>query len=448
MSLWHPFFLIFFDDFKYFFARCVYKTFYILFIRFYYFFARLISPFNKKASLWVSGRKNIINSIQAALKNDNAQKFWMHCASLGEYEQGRPVLEKLRQRYPHYKSVLTFFSPSGYEVKKNSGDADYIFYLPMDSKNNANAFLNAVKPSLIIFIKYDYWYYYLKEAKARNITLLLVSAIFLQGSIFFKWYGKLHREMLGFFSHLFVQNENSKSLLQSINVEKVSVSGDTRFDRVLQVASEQKTFPVIEQFISNKKTIVAGSTWVDDDEVLDHFTNTHPQLKFIIAPHSTEAPRIKECSSLYHFSITYSACRILFENNKALPEKINTLIIDNIGMLKSLYRYATICYVGGGFGNDGIHNILEAAVYYKPVLFGPQFYKFAEAVELKEKSGAIDITDAIELEKQFEELLKDEGFYKNACHISGEFVKKNAGATGIIINYIQANRLLTSLSNN
>lgn len=426
----------------------MYKLLYILFIKLYVFTAKLIAPFNHKAALWVKGRKNVLKNVKAALSNDSSKKIWVHCASLGEYEQGKPIIEKLKELYPNHKSVLTFFSSSGFEIKKNSHEADYIFYLPMDSKKNAKAFLDIVQPALIIIIKYDYWYYYLKEAHARHITLLLASVIFLPGFSFFQWYGTLQREMAHYFSHFFVQTENSKQLLHSISINNVSVTGDTRFDRVLQVASEQKNFADIVQFVNNRKTIVAGSTWIDDDEALDHFTNTHPELRFIIAPHSIEAMRIKECKSLYHFSITYSEYTSLSEANKQLPEDINTIIIDNIGILKFLYRYATICYVGGGFGNDGIHNILEAAVYYKPVLFGPKFDKFYEAVELTEKGGAFDVEDALELENQLQELLNNKKLYADACSISGEYVKSNAGATNAIVNYIQANRLLTSLSNN
>jgi 3-deoxy-D-manno-octulosonic-acid transferase len=429
---------------KHFFAPCMDKIAYILFIRLYPVIAGILSPFNKKAALWLKGRKNIFQKIKTALQNDDSKKIWMHCSSLGEFEQGRPLLEKLKEVYPDYKSVLTFFSPSGYEVKQNSNDAGYIFYLPIDSKKNAADFFDTVQPSLIIFIKYDYWYYYLKEAHERNIPLLLASGIFLPHFSFFKWYGKMRREMLTFFTHLFVQTENSKKLLQTINITNASVSGDTRFDRVLEVAAEEKKLNDILQFIGDKKTIVAGSTWTDDDEELDHFANTHPELRFIIAPHDIGESRIKECKSLYHFSITYSEYKNFIASKIPVTENIYTLIIDNIGMLKFLYRYATVCYVGGGFGNDGIHNILEAAVYYKPVLFGPEIDNFPEAVELIEKGGAFDVEDALELEKQLEELLTDEKLYKEACDVAGEFVKNNTGATSIITKYIQENLLLTS----
>jgi 3-deoxy-D-manno-octulosonic-acid transferase len=418
------------------------KFFYILFIKLYPLGAALLSPFNNKAALWLKGRKNIFTTIESTIAQDTSKKIWMHCASLGEFEQGRPVLEKFKELYADHKLVLTFFSPSGYEVQKNNRAADYIFYLPIDSSKNARKFLDSINPSLVLFVKYEYWYYYLKEVHERKIPLLLVSGIFLPTFSFFKWYAKMRREMLHFFTHFFVQTEQSKQLLQSISITKVSVSGDTRFDRVLQLASEQRPFNEIAHFAGNTKTIVAGSTWTDDDEALDHFANTHPELKFIIAPHDIGKERLKECIALYKHAVLYSDYIKLLKENKSPDKEVNTLIIDNIGILKFLYRYATICYVGGGFGNNGIHNILEAAVYYKPVLFGPAYDKFAEAIELIDKGGAFDVEDAIELEDQLEELLSDENLYKEASNIAGEYVKHNSGATNAVMKYIQENRLL------
>lgn len=420
------------------------KLFYIIFVKLYPFVAALISPFNNKAKLWIKGRKNIFDEIKTAIANNQSKKIWMHCASLGEYEQGRPLLEKFKELYPAYKLVLTFFSPSGYEVQQNNKLADYVFYLPIDSSANAKKFLDLIQPSAILFIKYEFWYYYLKEIHARKITLLLVSGLFLPSFSFFKWYGKMRREMLHFFTHFFVQNESSKQLLLSININNVTVSGDTRFDRVLQVASELKTFSEIERFINQTKTIVAGSTWTEDDEALDHYANTHAEYKFIIAPHDISKERLKECCTLYRHSIFYSQYVALLNKNEAISKRINTIIIDNIGSLKFLYRYATVAFIGGGFGNDGIHNILEAAVYYKPVLFGPAFENFSEATELIDKGGAFDVEDAIELEDQLEELLNNDELYAEACSIAGEYVKNNAGATNAIINYIQAKRLFVN----
>ncbi|SFQ33932.1 3-deoxy-D-manno-octulosonic acid transferase [Parafilimonas terrae] len=422
----------------------MFTFFYNIFIKLYPIGAAIISPFNEKAALWIKGRKNIFNKISAAIADDTSLKIWMHCSSLGEFEQGRPLLEKFRQLHPSYKLVLTFFSPSGYEVQKNNKVADYIFYLPVDSKPNAKKFVQLIRPSLVVFVKYEYWYYYLKEINKRNIPLILVSGIFFPGFSFFQWYGKLQRQMLTFFTHFFVQTEDSKNLLHSINVNNVTVSGDTRFDRVLEVASELKQFPVIENFISDKKVVVAGSTWTEDDEALDHFANTRPELRFIVAPHDISKERLEECCKLYKHAILFSEYEKAIAGSQPLPNNINTLIIDNIGTLKFLYRYATICYVGGGFGDDGIHNILEAAVYYKPVLFGPAFDKFYEALQLIDKGGAFDVEDAIELEAQLDDLLQDEYLYRQACRIAGDYVKDNAGATGIIMKYIQEKRLLTS----
>lgn len=418
------------------------KFFYNIFIRLYPLTVRLIAPFNNKAKLWIRGRKDIFTQIEKALSGNTAPVIWMHCASLGEFEQGRPVLEKFKESYPNYKLLLTFFSPSGYEIQKNNKLAHHTFYLPIDSVKNAKRFLDLVNPSLVVFVKYEYWYYYLKQVYTRKIPLLLVSGIFMPEFSFFKWYGTMRREMLRFFTWFFLQTEQSKQLLQSINVTNVSIAGDTRFDRVLQVASTHKAIPQIESFINQHRTIVAGSTWTDDDEVLDHFANTHPELRFIIAPHDIEKDRIAECTTLYKHSILYSAWLEKLRRNEPLDETINTLIIDNIGLLKFLYHYAAICYVGGGFNSAGIHNILEAAVYYKPVVFGPANEKFAEANYLIEKGGAFDVEDSIELEDQLEELLSDEKLYKDACLIAGDYVHANAGATGIIMDYIQANRLL------
>jgi len=417
------------------------KFFYILFIRLYTPAAAMLSFFNQKAASWINGRKQIFSKIEAALKNDTSKKIWMHCASLGEFEQGRPLLEKLKEIYPDHKQVLSFFSPSGYEVQKNSKTADYIFYLPIDSKQNAAKFLDLVRPVLILFVKYEYWYYYLKEAHARKIPLLLVSGIFLPKYSFFQWYGKMRRAMLGYFTHFFVQTERSQELLQSINIHNVSVTGDTRFDRVLEVAAEERSYPEIEKFISGKKTIVAGSTWLEDDEELDHFANTHPEFSFIIAPHDVSKDRVKECCKLYRNPILYSVYRNAEPGQKPAAN-INTLIIDNIGILKFLYRYATVCYVGGGFGSDGIHNILEAAVYYKPVLFGPEYENFFEATELVERGGAFDVEDALDLEQQLNDLLSDENLYTTASRIAGDYVRNNGGATYAIIHFIQENRLL------
>jgi len=425
------------------------KFFYTVFLQLYRLGALVISPFNNKAKLWIKGRKNIFDTIEKKLVNDHNPRIWIHCSSLGEFEQARPLIELLKKTYSNCSIVLTFFSPSGYEYRKNYAGVDHIFYLPFDSSQNAQKFLDVTHPRLVIFIKYEFWYYYLTEAKKRNIALLLVSAVFRNNQPFFQWYGHFHLAMLDCFTHVFVQNESSLKLLEKIDFKKASISGDTRFDRVLEVAHNFKHFPEIENFCTGKTVIVAGSTWPEDDEALDHYANTHPDLRFIIAPHDIGETRLKECEKLYHFSIRYS--QFVQEKQKTeVPvfdiqnRNANTLIIDNIGSLKYLYAYATICYVGGAFGGDGVHNVLEAAVYSKPVVFGPVYEKYSEAVELEKEGGAFSVIDTIELEETFNELLEDENLYNSAATSAGKYVQSKTGATENVIRYIQEKRLLTN----
>jgi 3-deoxy-D-manno-octulosonic-acid transferase len=367
----------------------------------------------------------------------------MHCASLGEFEQGLPVLEELRKQYPSHKILLSFFSPSGYQVRKNYPGVDHVFYLPMDSPSHASRFLNIVQPSLILFVKYEFWYFYLQEADQRNIPLLLVSGIFRKDQLFFKWYGGINRRMLSFFTCMFLQNQESADLLKSIHCQKQTlISGDTRFDRVIDIADSFEPIVIIDQFCNGQRTIVAGSTWTEDDEALDHFANTNPSLQFIIAPHIIEEERIQECLSLYKHSMLYSVYQKLQDEGAEIPTHINVLIIDNVGMLSSLYHYATICYIGGGFGDDGIHNALEAAVYGKPVVFGPVYDKYFEAEELLDCGGAFSVEDALQLEKLLQELLENTKLYENASQASCRYVRGKAGATGKVIGYIQEKRLL------
>ena len=416
---------------------------YRIFIWLYPKMAWLLSFTNQKARLWLAGRRNIFKKLATAFHKNEAPVIWMHCASLGEFEQGLPVLENLKKQYPSYCLLLTFFSPSGYEVRKNYKGADHIFYLPIDSPSHANRFLNIVQPSLILFVKYEFWYYYLHEAKHRNIPLLLVSGIFRKDQAFFKWYGGMYRKILSYFSYFFVQNQSSADLLHGIGLhEQVMVSGDTRFDRVISISADFEPLSLINDFCKDHSVIVAGSTWTEDDEELDHFANTHSSVRFIIAPHMIEEERLKECLSLYKNSILYSEYEKLLEHGSTIPANIHVLIIDNVGMLSRLYHYATICYVGGGFGYDGIHNILEAAVYGKPVVFGPEYEKYFEADELIDCGGAFSIEDALELEKLLEELLEEKELYQTAAKASMQYVQNKRGATGKVMQYIQENLLL------
>lgn len=418
---------------------------YRLFVWLYPLIARIIGLGNEKARLWVTGRKKLFEKLSSAFYKNQQPVIWIHCASLGEFEQGLPVLEGLKTTHPDHQILLTFFSPSGYEVRKNHTSADHIFYLPMDSPRHADRFLDIVQPSLVIFVKYEFWFYYLREVRNREIPLLLVSGIFREDQPFFKWYGSLHRKMLSAFSWLLVQNTSSARLLQSIGItNNVLISGDTRFDRVIRIAEQFEPIPAIEQFCGSYPTIVAGSTWTEDDEELDHFANTHPETRWIIAPHVIESERLEECLQLYKHAMRYSSYCSALEKNEPIPADLNVLIIDNMGMLSRLYHYASIAYVGGGFGDDGIHNILEAAVYQVPVVFGPVYDKYAEAEEMIDKGGAFVIEDALGLEKLLQELLEKKEMYAFAAKAAGQYVRSKAGATEKVLRLIQEKRLLTS----
>jgi 3-deoxy-D-manno-octulosonic-acid transferase len=366
----------------------------------------------------------------------------MHCASLGEFEQGRPVLEKLRERYPAHRILLTFFSPSGYEIRRDFKGVDWVFYLPLDGPGAAPRFFDIVQPSLVIFVKYEYWYYYLKQARLRGIPLLLISAFFRRNMIFFKWYGYLYRRMLSFFDHLFVQNEQSLSLLASIGLEgSCTVAGDTRFDRVIGIAAKSDPIPEIEKFTGAKKAIIAGSTWNEDEETIAKaFSKLNdPSLLLIIAPHEIHEKHLAAIERLFPHSMRFSKLRMDTE-----PGATNCLIIDNIGMLSRLYKYAYIAYVGGGFNKSGIHNILEAAVYGKPVIWGPHYEKFNEAIEMIALKTGFAIKNDTELTACILDLLQNDEVYKSACIHAAGYVNQNAGATNRILGWIQEKRLLTN----
>jgi 3-deoxy-D-manno-octulosonic-acid transferase len=398
---------------------------------------------NTKARRWVDGRKGLLDKVkQEGLQNDGAKRIWMHCASLGEFEQGRPLLELLRARYPGVKIILSFFSPSGYEVMKEYKGADHIYYLPMDSPSNAATFIDAIDPSLVLWVKYEFWYYYLAELKKRNICTLLVSGIFRENQPFFKWYGGIWRKMTGCFTHFFVQNEFSEELLRSlVTTENITVTGDTRFDRVITIARNFEAVPHIDKFCGAQQVVVAGSTWEEDEIELMHFVQSHPEIKFIIAPHEIDEENLTDVKKEFPGSVFYSE---LEKANGNFNEEAHVLIIDNIGMLSRLYRYATIAYVGGGFGADGVHNVLEAAVYGKPVVFGPVFEKFDEAIGLKESGGAVSASGPLELEAILSNLFSDEAQRNIMGMAAGKYVQENTGASSKIIDFIQEKRLLTN----
>ncbi|HMC99954.1 MAG TPA: glycosyltransferase N-terminal domain-containing protein [Ferruginibacter sp.] len=415
---------------------------YNIFLLLYSIGIRVASLWKPKAKKWLQGRKGLFGSLSEKLATKNGKRIWMHCASLGEFEQGRPLLEAIREREPSSYIVLSFFSPSGYEVTKDYKGVDLVLYLPMDSSSNAKRFIDAIDPSLVLWVKYEYWFYYLDELKRRNIPVILVSGIFRKRQPFFKWYGAIWRRMLKSFTHFFVQNEMSKALLESIGVvDRITITGDTRFDRVIEIAKYFQPVPFIEGFCGNAIVIVAGSTWEEDEVELLHYVKIHPEIKFIIAPHEINADNIASVKKEFANSFCYSE----FENAGTTQQQTgNVLIIDNIGMLSRLYNYATIAYVGGGFGSDGVHNVLEAAVYGKPVVFGPEYEKYDEAIGLLEAGGGESISGPLGLEKVIDDLLDNDEERREKRTAARDFVYANEGASRKIINFIQENRLLTS----
>ncbi|MCW3467926.1 3-deoxy-D-manno-octulosonic acid transferase [Chitinophaga nivalis] len=390
-----------------------------------------------KAQRWLKGRQDW----QLRMRQQGvgtSPVVWIHAASLGEFEQGKPVLEAIRAQYPQYKILLTFFSPSGYEVRKDYKGADYVYYLPLDTRGNARDFLDIVKPSLAIFIKYEFWYHFLTELHTRRIPTLLVSGIFREKQVFFKAWGGMFRRLLQQLTHIFVQNDASLVLLQNIGLTQVSRSGDTRFDRVAALLTEQTSLPLIDNFAAGQQLVVAGSSWPSDEQVLATWWHSRqqPGLKLIIAPHEIHDAHIEAIVALFPTAVRYTALKA-----GAVPADV--LIIDNIGMLMALYRYATLAYVGGGFDKDGIHNLLEPAVYSKPVIIGPEFKKYFEAVELVAEKGALVVQDAETLRSSVDALLSDKNYYQQTAAIAGNYVAANTGATHKILQYIQEKRFLS-----
>lgn len=404
---------------------------YSLIIHLYAFFIELISPFHKKARLMRLGQWKT-NGILREKIDRNAKYIWFHASSLGEFEQGRPLIEKIKAEHPEYKILLTFFSPSGYEVRKNYGGADVVCYLPFDTPYRVKKFLDLSKPVMAIFIKYEFWDNYLSELKRRNIPVYIVSAIFRKEQLFFKWYGGMYRKVLSYFTHIFVQDDASRELLSKYGVTNVSVFGDTRFDRVQDVYKNTKQVPMVDLFVNNNRsdnqlTMVAGSSWQQDEEVYLNYFNEHPELKLIIAPHEIHKDHLKHIESM----LKRPSIRLSEATEKDIKGK-SCLIVDSFGLLSSIYRYGDLAYIGGGFG-AGIHNVLEAAVYGIPVIFGPKYQKFKEARDLLQVGGAFSITDEKTFESKMEELSTYRDLLEAAGAAAGDFVKSNIGATNRII---------------
>lgn len=389
---------------------------------------KLLALFSPKMKLFVAGRKNVFSILKEKIQVTD-RTIWFHAASLGEYEQGLPVIEKIKKQYPEHKIIVTFFSPSGYEVRKNNTVADVTLYLPLDTFSNAKKFLSLTHPDFVFFIKYEYWPNYLHELKKRNIKTYLISGIFRDNQAFFKWYGGLYRKALKSFNFFFVQNENSKKLANSIGLNNVLVSGDTRFDRVLSILERDNTLDYIEQFKNNTTTIVIGSSWPKDEELLVRYINTASnKVKFIIAPHNIKLEQISTLKNqIQKNTILYSE-----KENKSLSE-YQVFIIDTIGILTKIYSYADIAYVGGGFGNPGVHNILEPATFGIPIVIGPNYSHFIEATALVNKKGCMSISNFEELKTTLDELVFNTNQRKEQGAICKNFILENKGATDLIL---------------
>ena len=395
---------------------------------------KLLALFSPKIKLFVKGRKTVFQTLANKI-NVEDKTIWFHAASLGEFEQGLPVIEKIKIQFPNHKIVVTFFSPSGYEVRKNNTIADVTIYLPLDTKSNAQKFLKLVHPDLVFFIKYEYWPNYLNELKKLDIKTYLISGIFRENQAFFKWYGGFYRNALKSFAYFFVQNESSKLLLQSLGFKNVKISGDTRFDRVVSILERDNSLDFIEKFKNNTTTIVIGSSWPKDESLLVNFINqTNEKVKYIIAPHNIKTEQIQDLKN------SISKKTILFsEKENTDLSTYDVLIVDTIGILTKIYSYADIAYVGGGFGNAGLHNILEPATFGIPIIVGPNFSNFAEAVALVHQEGCVSISNQNELKDAFSNLISNEDIRYEKGHICSTFVQMNKGATDIILKHIGTN---------
>lgn len=415
-----------FENVNFSFMVFIYNSFIFIYVS----LIRITSLFNRKANLWVKGRKNIFEKLQDAIPRD-VDLIWFHCASLGEFEQGRPVIEEIKKRNPGFKILLTFFSPSGYEIRKNYSGADYVFYLPADTKRNAKKWIEIVKPKIVVFIKYEFWYHYINELAKAKMPLYLISAKFRSNQIFFRWYGSWYAKMLKSFRHFFVQDTLSAELLSKSGIKNISITGDTRFDRVYAISKTAKQIQIAESFCKNRFIIVAGSTWPKDEALLAAYLNQAPEnIKMIIAPHEIEENKLANLSGL----LRVNHVKFSKSGNSDLAN-MRVLIIDNIGMLSSLYQYANISFIGGGFGK-GIHNILEAATFGVPVIFGPKYYKFKEAADLINNGGAFSINNYKQFKNLIDKLTINNELLKTSGETCKKYVESGIGASNIIVDKI------------
>lgn len=401
-------------------------------IHLYYLAALLASPFHKKAKLWIQGRKNIFQEIETKCKG-KSDIVWFHCASLGEFEQGKPFIEKVKKEHPETSILLTFFSPSGYTIRKNDPIAEFVFYLPIDTIENAKRFIKIVNPKFAVFVKYEYWFNYMTQLDQHRIPFFYISAIFRKDQYLFKWYGSWFVQQLKKCTQFFVQDDNSINLMKQLNISKVIKTGDTRFDRVYQISNQTFDLPYITQFKNGSKLIVAGSTWEPDDKILKNFLDQNQTtFKLILAPHEIDSRRIQFMKDLFidFRVICYSEMK-----NEDLSE-YQVFIVDTIGILNKMYKYSDYSYIGGAFGS-GLHNILEAAVFGVPLFFGPKFSKFKEARDLVQLEGAFSIQNDEQIIQKITLLEMRQEEYDKTCNICKKYVTKNRGAVDLIYSEVK-----------
>jgi 3-deoxy-D-manno-octulosonic-acid transferase len=389
--------------------------------------------FLPKAALFVNGRKGLLERVQSDLSKEQRQRVWFHCASLGEFEQARPIIELLKQKYPQYAIVITFFSPSGYVIRKNYALADYVYYLPLDSQKNASTFIAAVKPKLSFFVKYEVWYHYLNRLKNSKLPVFLISANFRQNHIYFKWYGAFFRKMLQQFTHIFCQNEFSDKLLLGIGYKQSSVSKDTRFDRVFEHVQQVNAIETIESFVVGKQVLVAGSSYAKEEQIIAAALSGNDDWKIIIAPHHIQPERITAIEKQFakYITIRYSQ----LPSRKLMEAQV--LIVDNIGLLSSIYQYASCAFIGGGFGKSGLHNMLEAAAFGMPILIGPNnLQKFPESLDLINAGACFVVQSSVEVENLLHEWKQQPTLRTEAAQLAKRFISEGRGATNHIMVFV------------
>jgi len=390
---------------------------------------KLVSSKNPKAKKWINGRKGLLKKIKNE-KELSEKVVWVHCASLGEFEQGRPLIEEIKRRYPEKKILLTFFSPSGFEVQKNYANADYIYYLPADTRRNAKRFIKYCNPEVVFFIKYEYWFNFLSVLKKKRVPVYFVSSIFRKDQLFYKWYGGWYRKMLKMVTHFFLQNQESADLLSSLKINSFSITGDTRFDRVAHILENVKPIPAVEQFLGNQKAIIAGSSWKAEEALLMQYYRINSEVKLIIVPHEVSDENIQRIMKLFgENAICFSKINTYKGSGK------NVLIVDSYNMLTSLYQYGYIAIVGGGFG-AGIHNVLEAATFGMPVIFGPNYERFKEATDMINLHCAFPVNNIEDFNTIMNNLLKNQMLVKTISEIASGYVKSNVGATPKILDQV------------